>query len=343
MPVRLQFIVMSSGEDTALLSQLVEALDPWPVLIHQDASRPRLALPPMRSGVRWMQPSLATGWGDWGFASAISLSIADALRHGNFDYLQLLSPSCLPIRPLADLIHHVSQDEADHHFDAFALDRDRDTVMSFAWRAFAPSNSERQKLLSRLRRWYFGESPVLEQQHSMSLLHRQRPAYGTYSLRAGAAVAFTRAMALDRPSTRAACAVGSVWFGARRQVCERMVEIAGSKHIRKRFESLAMVDELLIPTLLMHAGRKAGPSNHAVSPFDALGHPTPIDLPLLLKAASSQRFFARKFRPDPQDACRRIALEWAGISAAQFSGETLTSGRPEVRDFRSSPSGVPAG
>lgn len=307
MPVKLQFIVMSSGEDNRILSQLIDSLAPWPVLIHQDASRARPPLPTMiGQRVQWVRPARATGWGDWGFASAILQSMGQALREGTFDYLQLLSPSCLPIRPIADLIAHVTHGNCDHHVDAFDLGRDRDTWMSFAWRAYAPTASERQRLLSRLRRWYFGDAPELEQQHSMSVMHRRHDAVGANALRAAAAVAMTRALG------QADCVVGSVWFGASRAVCERMVQMAACGEFRARFESLTMVDELLIPTLLRHAGRRAGPSNHSVSPFDEDGHPVVIDPLLLVRAQASGRFFARKFRADPNDACRLTALSWAG-------------------------------
>ncbi|MFN5881653.1 MAG: hypothetical protein ACK44L_08085 [Burkholderiales bacterium] len=340
MPAKLQFVVMSSGEDNRILSQLVDALAPWPVLIHQDASRVRPPLPSViASQVQWVRPARATGWGDWGFASAILQSITQALRERPFDYLQLLSPSCLPIRPISDLIAHVSQGTQDHHVDAFALDRDRDTRMSFAWRAYAPTASERQKLLSRLRRWYFGHEPELEQQLSMSVMHRRQEAMGVDALRAAAAVAMTRALASNRrwfgPGTTRQttlrpqdpamnppdCAVGSVWFGARRSVCERMVQMAASSDFRARFESLTMVDELLIPTLLMHAGREPGPSNHSVSPFDDEGHPVVMDPTQLKRAQASGRFFARKFRAIPDDACRLTALEWAGCRSEALGSQ----------------------
>ena len=120
--------------------------------------------------------------------------------------------------------------------------------------------------------------------------------------------------------------MGSVWFGARRAVCERMVQMAASEDFRARFESLTMVDELLIPTLLTHAGGKAGPSNHSVSPFDLQGHPVAIDSAQLNRAQASGRFFARKFRADPVDACRLRALAWAGCgSQSPESGDQMAS------------------
>jgi hypothetical protein len=357
MPPRIKFLIMSSGEDDHVLAQLTAALAPMPVLIHQDAARPRPYSPELdRRGVRWVNPSLRTGWGDWGFASAILHSIADALQHTDFDYLQLLSPSCLPIRPIADLMDHVRTSPADYHADLFDLDRDRDTRMNFAWRALAPASSVRQRSFRRLRRWYFGASPVLEQSHSMSLFHRSAPAQGLAGAAAGAAAALMGLIPDDaRQRTLPAASpepvrlsVGSVWFGARREVCVRMLEIAHRVETEQRFRPLAMVDELLLPSLLAWSGRLRGPSNHAVAPFDLKGHPARIDRPLLSSAAASGRYFARKFSPDAQDACRQLALRWAGCAGpdqdrAGSNADPLrpqrgpSEARPESRGFRSSP------
>jgi hypothetical protein len=322
MPPRIKFVVMSSGESDHVLAQLISALAPMPVLIHQDASRPRPNAAALhRPGVRWVSATRQTGWGDWGFASAILHSMADALDHTPFDYLQLLSPSCLPIRPLADLIEHVRSSPADYHADLFELSRDRDTRMNFAWRALAPTASLRQRSLLRLRRWYFGARPLLEQTRSMSLFHRRVPAHGLAGAAAGAAVAVTGLVPDGTRRTgpfatgllqRGECAVGSVWFGARREVCLRMLELARNADAERVFRPLSMVDELLVPTLLMRAGQLRGPSNHVVAPFDLEGHPARLDMPLLMKAADSGRFFARKFAPAADDPCRAQALRWAG-------------------------------
>lgn len=371
MPPRIKFLIMSSGEDDQVLAQLTAALAPMPVLIHQDASRPRSVPPELyRRGVRWVSPSLRTGWGDWGFASAILHSIADALQHTDFDYLQLLSPSCLPIRPLADLMDHVRRSPADYHADLFDLARDRDTRMNFAWRALAPAASVRQRSLLRMRRWYFGARPVLEQSRSMSLFHRSAPAHGLAGAAAGVAATLTglipdgaRHLTLTDTQTLepAHLSVGSVWFGARREVCVRMLEIAHRIETEQMFRPLAMVDELLLPSLLAWSGRIRGPSNHAVAPFDMKGHPARIDRPLLMSAAASGRYFARKFSPDAQDACRRLALCWAGCvgpdpdrgsSNPEWVGSNPdrsliqrgpTEVRPESRGFLSSPVDVRTG
>ena len=209
--------------------------------------------------IRWVRSPKATGWGDWGFATAIVQSLNQALNESAFDYLQLLSPSCLPIRPIADLITHVGQGDADHHVDAFALDRDWDTWMSFAWRAYAPQASDRQRVLSRLRRWYFGQAPELEQQHSMSVLHRRAHTNGGDALRAAAAVAVTKALGRDLPRTRPrprlranlawptrdpqarALALGSAVVGARPAALERLGPFAASCQVPPRVRAVVMV------------------------------------------------------------------------------------------------------
>ena len=80
-----------------------------------------------------------------------------ALDNLDFDYLQLLSPSCLPIKPMDKFEAHVSG-PADAHFDCVDVLRDQDALMSIGYRALLPDRSFRFRLGRRLSNVYFGDS-----------------------------------------------------------------------------------------------------------------------------------------------------------------------------------------
>jgi hypothetical protein len=103
--------------------------------------------------------------------------------------------------------------------------------------------------------------------------------------------------------------IGSIWFGARRHVCEHLMKASGDEQVLGFFRSLHIVDETLFPTLLANGGFLLGTSNHAISPFNDRGNPRWIELGDMEGIVASRRFFARKFPDDPDATVRRRALE----------------------------------
>lgn len=312
-PPRILFAVMSAQQSAATVMQLVDALDPHPVVVHHDFSRRRdFALAHPRASL--VPDPRRTGWGTWGFAEAIFHTIRHALAHHDFDYLQLLSPTCLPIRPLDAFARHLAADPARIHADLMRVDDRDDVLMTFGYRTYAAGGTLRFRLLRRARAWYFGAQPRLVQACSLSQYERlPGSSAGSYSLRARIALALTRQAANGRlsahpfgPGLRPM--VGSTWFGAYRSVLEQLVRVARDPDALAFFEALDIVDETLFPTLLANAGVRIGPSNHAVSPFDEQGHPSWIGGDGLDALVATGRHFARKFPDEPDAPVRRRAL-----------------------------------
>ena len=319
MGMRIVFGLMASHEPAAVVAQLVDALAPHRVVLHQDAAR---ASQPLleRSNLCRVPHASATGWGNWGFTRAILRTVRHAAEVHDFDYFQLLSPSCLPIRPLADFRAHVLQERVDIHADLMPVEGDDDTFMTFGYRTYLPGSTLRFRLLRRMRGWYFGARPPLVQYHSLSLHRRMpRPAITPTALGGYAGLALTRLAARGAlgahpfgPALRPR--IGSTWFGAHRHACERMLQMIEEEPWCNGFKRLHLVDETLLATLIAQTGLRIGTSNHAISRFDGQGHPrilTPADMPEL---EAGGRFFARKFALQPEDAARQFALEWAGVA-----------------------------
>jgi hypothetical protein len=309
------FAVVSALQQPATVEQLARTLAPHPMVVHHDhGKQPGFAL--SSPNVRWVPDPQPTGRGTWSFLQGVLRTVRHSLDALGADYVQLLSPTCLPIRPLAEFEASVAAGAFDAHIDLFPLLRDADTLMTFAYRNYAPEQSLRYKVLRRAGRVYFGRAPELVQDSGLSI-HRRPAGDGTLPWRARAALALTELAAAGHLwrtplSTGLVPMMGSTWFGARRRVWEALIERIAEPAIVAHFSRLWIPDEVLLPTLIADCGFRVGPSHHAISAFIE-GSPKWIDAEDLASMSKTGRFFARKFRDDPQDPVRLSAL--ARVSA----------------------------
>lgn len=310
------FLVMSAQQPSATVEQLIDSLAPHRVVVHHDFGK--LADFRLASNRATLVPQHRdTGWGTWGFCDAILHSLAHCLERHDFDYLQLLSPTSLPIRPLAEFEAQVADGRFDAHADLIDLTEDVDAWMTYAARAYPPARSLRQRAGRRLARWYFGPNPEPASVKSMVVLRpRNREGFGTQVLRRWPPLALTKLLVAGMASRHPYAAklrptVGSTWFGASRDVCAFLVEQGRDRGIGGFFSTLSNADEHFFPTMLRNSPYRVGPSNHSVSPFDKAGHPRRIDVDELARSLRSGRYFARKFADDPADAVRFQAIATA--------------------------------
>ena len=112
---RIIFLVMSAVSKPGTIDQLARALAPHLVLVHHDFSQTP-DFPLTAPNVHFVPNPKRTGWAVFGFAEGIFHSMQYALAHFDFDYLQLLSPTCLPIKPLRQFEEHICG-PAEAHFD----------------------------------------------------------------------------------------------------------------------------------------------------------------------------------------------------------------------------------
>lgn len=313
MKPKIVFLVMSAVSKPATVEQLALALAPHLVLVHHDFSQ-TADFPLAAPNVRFMPNPRRTGWAVFGFVEGIFHSLQYAMTNFEFDYLQLLSPTCLPIKPLQQFEAHVSG-SADAHFDCIDLLRDRDALMSVGYRAFTPERSFRHRIARRLSRGYFGDSCG------------RRDEAGIW-LRSGAGkgvvpwIALATFKALSQPSIGHHIFdksfrpyYGSTWFGARRHVVGEMVKIFSRPTVHEYFSRLRIADEFLVPTLLMNLGLRKGPMNHFIQVFNE-AHTGEIHEQHIDQLARSAAYFARKFPDDPLAPVRvRVLDELAGADA----------------------------
>lgn len=309
-PPRIVFVVMSAVSRPGTIDQLARALAPHLVLVHHDFSQtPDFEL--TAPNVQFVPDPKRTGWAFFGFVDGIFHSMEYALAHLEFDYLQLLSPTCLPIKPMKSYEAHVSG-PAEAHFDCIDLFRDRDAFMSVGYRGLTPENSFRHRVARRLSGAYFGATPGRRDEAGIWL--RSGSGKGVVSLIALLTMKLLSVPMIGRHIFDSSFRpyYGSAWFGARRKVVAGMVDGFRRPGVRDYFSRLGIAEEFLIPTLLMNLGVVKGPMNHFINDFDE-AHAGQIGLAQLPRLRSEQAYFARKFPDDPASPVRRKVLaELAG-------------------------------
>lgn len=321
MKTRILFVVMSAVNRPGTVDQLSYALAPHTVLVHHDFSQtPDFEL--TAPNVLFVPGPKRTGWAFFGFVEGIFHSLRYALEHLEFDYLQLLSPTCLPIKPLSQFEAHVLGD-AEAHFGCVDLLSDQDALMSVGYRAFTPAHSFRHRILRRLSLEYFGDS-VGRRDLAGVWLRSGFAATRHGAMKPVARLALETVRAFSNPAIgrhifgdRFRPYYGSTWFGARRNVVAKMMEDFSRPWVRDYFSRLWISDEFLIPTLLKHTGAKSGPMNHYVHTFDE-AHPGWIEDTDIERLRASPAFFGRKFIDDSEAVVRkRVLRELVRVEATQ--------------------------
>ena len=316
----LAFGILSSRESPESVGQLIDALGTGArVWVHHDDAKgpgPR----PLRGEARRIVDPAETAWGEWSLCEAILRLLREALTDPDWRYFQLLSGSCLPIRPIEDFARHVERSDADAHVDMVALGDDDVALMSHGFRAYAPQGTLGHRVLRRLRRWYMGphEGSIDRKGLGFSLPTPGRedaPAArlaleGMRRIRDGTAPGLSHPFGPDR-----GCWVGSTWWGARREVCEWIVAQPEDGELQRFFRRVLIPDEFYFQTLLGNSGFAVASSNHRISRFDD-SHPVRLGLDDLADLERSDRFFARKFADDPQDPARLEILARIGAQGA---------------------------
>jgi hypothetical protein len=311
--VRLVFGMTSATERPETIEQLVDTLGGRPVVLHHDfAKQPTLQID--RPNVHFTTESHVTGWGSWALCLAVLSTIRYALEHLEFDYFQLLSPSCLPLHPIDEFEACLAAQPSEGSMDLMDIGSNEAFLMNYGWRMFAPRDTVRQRILRKARAAYFGPDAERIQPFGLTVLSDRRAERGVRTdLYKRVAVGVTRLLGhpaiSGAPFTRDFRAfVGSLWFGANRALCEDLVRGAEDPRIVDYFSRLHIPDELLFATLAGNNSRRIAPAYHRINMFNERGNPRTFrssDLPALLECDA---WFARKFPLNPAAPIRTALI-----------------------------------
>ena len=115
MKPKIVFVVMSAIHSPESVAQLARSLAPHTVVVHHDFSQtPEFSVD--EPNVRFVPEPKRTGWAIWGFSEGIFHALRYAYENLEFDYLQILSPTCLPIKPMSALEAHVASGSTEVDF-----------------------------------------------------------------------------------------------------------------------------------------------------------------------------------------------------------------------------------
>lgn len=259
------------------------------------------------------------GWAVWGFVDGIFHALRHALSSAQFDYVQLLSPTCLPIKPMAAFEQYVSCGRFEANFGCVDLDRQRDALMSVGYRAFTWEGTFRHRVLRRMTDEYYKPSNRLRDIDGIQLRELEFPNDPVGGPVAGLrprqwvalqAMRIARRGWVTRHPFRGdfiPC-FGSTWFGATRSIADWIVRRFYQSDIQSYFTRVRIADEFLVPSLLRLSGARQGPSNTLINEFKG-ANPGWIDEGDLEMLRASPAFFARKFMDDPALPVRRLVLD----------------------------------
>ncbi|MDO4905708.1 MAG: hypothetical protein Q4A16_09205 [Lautropia sp.] len=330
MKPKIVFVVMSAIHSVESVAQLARALAPHTVVVHHDFSQ-TAEFPLNEPNVIFVPNPKRTGWAIWGFTEGIFHAIQYAVDNLEFDYLQILSPTCLPIKPMSAFEAHVASGKTDVDFSWIDMLADEDALMSVAYRGFTAEGTLIHRVLRRLVRVYFNDTPLRRDIAGVQLRTggQLRPD-GKMRFAARVARAVTRAMINPKIGGHVFTKdfppyYGSTWFGAHRPVIEWALQRFAQPDIQSHFPKLTIADEFLIPSLfkcgVAQHGFKDGPMNHCIVTFIEANPAwlTDNDLDTLRQ---SPAFFARKFPDDLHNSTRhRVLSELVGMSDADIMGK----------------------
>ncbi len=302
--MKIVFGIMSAVNSPAIVQQLVESLQPHPVLIHHDFSQqPDFVVD--ASNARFVENAGRTGWNDWGFSQGIFRLIDESMADPEVDYFQLLTPTCLPIRPLDEFGAMLARNEFDAHNEFFDLHEHHVARINFAYRAFVPARTLRSRFLWRCFKAWTGRHWHIADSCNLQLRIPDDPHPGPRARLGEWATRLARDGWLGRHPFNESFRglAGGTWFGANRAALQAMQTLYAQPWVQDWFRYMHFADEMLISTLIGNSSLRVGPSNHFVNVFDEARprwiRPGDVD-----QVMSSGRYFGRKFPDDPDDPAR---------------------------------------
>lgn len=298
--MRIVFGIMTATESPDAVRQLVETLgSKHAVVLHHD-HRKRGPLVIDAPHVHLIQDPADTGWGTWGFCEGVLKTVAAAIELGPFDYFQLLSGSCLPIKPIEVFEAHLGRQAHDVNIGLTELVPGSAPWFSHGYRLYHPLQSLTGRIMRKAGLWHVEPGRLVDWN---GLTFHVREEIGTVDLvkrlkrRAGTALFRTCSSRYVKHTPfheGVRPFMASTWFGCSAEAARFLADRKGQESLEAHLKSMHLVDETYFATRFGNSAFRLGPSNHLISRFDG-PHPVPFTEDDLLQIGASSAFFARKF------------------------------------------------
>jgi hypothetical protein len=320
--MRIVFGILSSNNTAEAIQQIVDAIgSDHTVIIHHDFSK-QADFQVTGDNVHILEDYSITGWGAWTLVEAVIKLMDHALQIPEWDYFQLLSDTCLPIRPIQEFEHYLATEKPDANISCFLFDEQPDLLLTHGFRAFSPKgNSLEHRLLRRVTQFSNDMRgmdgykmlealtlPVYTNDHKpiVKLLAVKLPKLLFRIAQKG--IGFTHPFRGDIQPY-----VGSQFFGCSRVVCLKIQDwMAANKDLVEAIKTqVAIPDEFFFQTVIGNLNLPyRQTTNHLVNFFDSkTRHGNEFELSDAERLNDSGKFFARKFSKNPDDPMRLKILQ----------------------------------
>ena len=322
---RILFSVLSSRDTKDAICQLADLLFPHQIIVHHDFTKfPDYKID--KPNVYVLEDPVVTSWGGWSLVDATLKLMEVACSRYEFEYFQLLSESCLPIKSISELEAYLNRYKPDATIDLQPLIPCKGPEFySHGWRYL--TIGKKTRYVARKLYYYqkkLGSNIQIGLVNSIALDRSS-------GLLTKLAFNFTLALSYVFLSFCALfsvknIAVGGQWFGVSRTTLSNMIDYCSSHpELLERFKSFPIPDESFFQTIINHVGcNKILPPLHGLSWRGGMTGPdllTDGDVDDLMQA--NDKFFARKFSLEPSDPARSVVCSRLNTPCATEDKEAL--------------------
>lgn len=303
--MRVCYGILSSNTDGKIVAQLVDSLGKnSPIIVHHDFSQESSFFLSSDANVTVIDDYISTEWGRWSQAEAILSLLEYAVGNESFDYFQLLSETCLPIRPIEEFESFLEVTQPDACIGLiriFGKSNDLGTL-NYAWRYLVGDGAARRamELLTRCCMEKSGKTDVRARLlvEGLSVVRSAEkqdvPELPLMHMLLDSLLALT---SKGHPfNDRFSCFVGSTWFCLSRKVAEYILnELNLRRDLIAHYKNTLCPDESIIHTLVGNSRFKNIASiNHYLSWKIRANGPDELSMVHLPEIRASKKFFARK-------------------------------------------------
>lgn len=307
--------ILSSSTTGGAVNQLAKSLGTKStIVIHHDYSQQPEFSVDDGPNITVLKDYVKTEWGRWSQAQAIICLLEHSLNNSSFDYFQLLSETCLPIRPIHEFEEFLATTKPDACIGLIRLSGKPDDIgtLNYAWRYFSTYRrwnrviailsqnclDEAGKSDPKARDLFQGLSVI----KLKTIKKRYSSLLNIYLLK----TVLKLGQFLHPFDKIFDCYVGSTWFCINRKTAEYLLnEIKNKPALIAHYRGTRSPDESIFHSVLGNAAfeklssinhfiswqqRESGPDELATTHFDAM--------------KNSKKFFARKFSKSPTDDFR---------------------------------------
>ena len=318
--VKICFGILSSSTNGEIISQLITTLPKEsPIFIHHDFSQRPDFCCCSSENVSVLDDYVQTQWGGWSQANAIVRLLEWSLENSTYDYFQLLSETCLPIKKISEFESYLTSAKPDACIGLIEIKNKTDDLgtLNYAWRYFGKSKIVK-RIVATLSQNLLAKSGVhsvsariLYQGLSIIKLGTSDNKLSTWfsKMLLNGVLKFIKYLHPFRPDFQ--CYVGSTWFCLSRATAQYVVnEIGNNPSLVKHYETTRSPDESIFHTIIGNAkGLKILNINHYISWKLRESGPDDLRIEHLGEIGASKGFFARKFSKSNSDALRLEVLK----------------------------------